>query len=77
MALSALIQIMVDAVKVHALAHYEQNAWDTVVECWADDEIAQVIIDAKAANAEEAIEAMREEISHFAAYREDIQGTAF
>lgn len=62
---------MIAAVKAHALEHYEQNGWDTVVECWADDEIAEVIKDCE--TNDEAIE----EIAPFAAYREDIQGYAF
>ena len=34
---------MVEAVKRHALAHYEEDGWDTVVECWSEAEIADVV----------------------------------
>jgi hypothetical protein len=36
-------QRMVDAVKKHALANYEQGGWDIVVECWTDDQIDEEI----------------------------------
>jgi len=32
---------MVEAVKAHALANYEKDGWDFLVECWSDDEIAE------------------------------------
>lgn len=67
--------ILVEAVKAHALDNYDTNGWDVVVECWADDEIEEVIVDCT--TEEEAITAMRDEIAPFAAYRADIQGTAF
>jgi len=34
---------LVDAVKQYALDHYGWKAWDEVVECWSDDEIAEEI----------------------------------
>ena len=37
---------LVEAVKAHARAHYEQNGWDMVVECYTDDELAAAIGDA-------------------------------
>ena len=66
---------MVEAVRQFALAHYEEDGWDTVVECWADDEIAEVI--AGCATPDDAVAAMKAEIAPFAAYRADIEGTAF
>ena len=35
--------VLVEAVKAHALRHYEQNGWDMVVECFEDSEIAEEI----------------------------------
>jgi hypothetical protein len=34
---------MVDAVKAHAKAHYEEGGWDFVIECWSDDMIDEEI----------------------------------
>lgn len=36
-------QKMVEAVKAHALANYEKNGWDMIVECWTDQRIADAI----------------------------------
>jgi len=34
---------LVEAVKAHALEHYEDGGWDVVVECWDDEQIAECI----------------------------------
>lgn len=73
--LSALMMVLVTAVKAYAIEHYETGAWDTIVECYADDEIAELIGDA--VTEEEAIHNVREELKHYAEYRREIQNTAF
>lgn len=50
-----MTQTLVDFIKAHALAHYEDGGWDVVVECYNDSDIADTI---KGATTEaEAIEA--------------------
>ena len=39
--------MFVEAVKAFAIANYEVNGWDIVVECYADDEIEMVTRKAK------------------------------
>lgn len=34
---------LVQAVKTHAEAHYEEGGWDVVVECMTDEDIANQI----------------------------------
>lgn len=34
---------LVEAVKAHALAHYNDGGWDVIVECWDDEQIAERI----------------------------------
>ena len=69
------VKFMVKAVRKHALAHYEEDGWDYIVECWSDDEIIEVIRQCHTEAG--AIQKMKEEIAPLAAYRADIQGTAF
>lgn len=38
---------LVRAVRAHAEAHYNQNGWDYLVECWSDEDIAEWVGDAK------------------------------
>ena len=66
---------MVEAVRKFALAHYEEDGWDTVIECWSHDEIAEVI--KRCTTEAGAIKKMKAEIAPFAAYRADIEATAF
>ncbi len=32
---------LVEAVKAHALEHYNDGGWDVIVECYTDEEIAE------------------------------------
>lgn len=34
---------VLEQVKQHALAHYEDGGWDVVVECYTDAELAEAI----------------------------------
>lgn len=40
-------QALIDAVKAHALANYEEGGWDVVVECYSDEDIDTVIAGAR------------------------------
>tara|TARA_R110000868_G_scaffold312251_1_gene573139 strand:+ start:213 stop:422 length:210 start_codon:yes stop_codon:yes gene_type:complete len=64
-----------NAVKQHALSHYEIEGWDYVVECYDDAQIADII---KTARTEKgAIRMMRAQVKPRADYRADIQGERF
>lgn len=39
----ALMKVLVQAVKDHAKAHYEEGGWDMVVECYEDTEIEEEV----------------------------------
>ena len=65
----------VTAIKAHAIAYYETDGWDYVVECYDDAQIADII---KTARTEKgAIRMMRAHIKPRADYRADIQGERF
>jgi hypothetical protein len=66
---------LVEAVRQHALAHYEEGGWDLVIECWERAEIAKEIAAAK--DEAHAIRIMRKRIKPLADYRADIEATAF
>ena len=34
---------LLEQVKSHALAHYNEGAWDIIVECYTDNELAALI----------------------------------
>jgi hypothetical protein len=63
------------AVKDYALAHYETDGWDYVVECYSDDEIAGIIKNCRTEKG--AIKTMRARVKPRADYRADIQAEAF
>jgi len=63
------------AVKDYALAHYETDGWDYVVECYSDAEIADVIKTARTAAG--AVKMMRAQVKPRADYRADIQAERF
>ena len=51
----ATMEEMVKAVKAHAIAHYEEGGWDTIVECYSDEELAAEIGSYGSKTLEEAI----------------------
>ena len=65
----------VKVVREYALAHYTEDGWDFVVECWADDEIDEVTKDAR--DDVDAVSLMFEEVKPLADYRDDIRATAW
>jgi hypothetical protein len=67
--------MFVEAVKAFAIANYEVNGWDIVVECYADDEIEMVT--RKAKSDIEAVSLMQEWVKPQADYRAEIQAEAF
>ena len=65
----------VTAIKAHAIAHYEQDGWDYVVECYDDAQIADIIKNCRTEKG--AINTMRAHLKPRADYRREIQNEAF
>jgi hypothetical protein len=63
------------AIKAHALANYEKDGWDYIVECYDDAQIVEIIKTARTING--AIKMVRARIKPRADYRADIQAEAF
>jgi len=40
---NATTAALVEQVKAHALEHYNDGGWDVLVECWSDEELAEVV----------------------------------
>lgn len=66
---------LVTTIRSHALAHYYQDGWDTVVECYTDAEILEVV--GNCTTSAGAIRKMKSEIAPGYAYGNDIRATAF
>ena len=67
--------MFVEVVKAFAIANYEVNGWDIVVECYADDEIEMVT--RNATSDIEAVSLMQEWVKPQADFRAEIQAEAF
>lgn len=70
-----LDQDLVDAVRTHALQHYEDDGWDFVVECWEDWEILAVVKGSKSES--QAIRRVRRQVRVLSDHRREIQATAW
>jgi hypothetical protein len=68
---------LVDAVRRHAMANYENDGWDYVVECFDDGDIIELISDADAKTAKQAIKAVGDYVKIRDDYRKDIQAEEF
>lgn len=69
------VEFLVRAVRRHADKHYDNDGWDILVECWSDDEIAEVIGGARITP--RAILKVRAALKPLAGHRSEIEATAF
>jgi len=67
-------QELIEGVKAHAVENYEQGGWDYIVECYSDDEIVDLIVEAGATTLAKAIEAIGGIVEIFADRRADAIG---
>ena len=66
---------LIAAVRQHAEKNYERDGWDYVVECYSDEEIADIIKTARTPTG--AIKMMRAQVKHRAEYRDEIRAEIF
>lgn len=75
MAARLSVDALVSGVKSYALRNYDRSGWDVVVETMSDEEIAEVIGNARSYNG--AIYRVGQHVRPFADYRSEIQSEAF
>jgi hypothetical protein len=68
---------LVEAVKAHALAHYNDGGWDVVVECMDDAEIERWLLEDGAATVEEALAVFAGPVGVWADREADAINSAF
>jgi hypothetical protein len=69
------MRALVKGVKAHALANYETDGWDVVVECRTDEDIAEEIAGCKTVM--EAVKVVGDTAKMYDDHRKEIQATAF
>jgi hypothetical protein len=62
---------LTQAVKRHAIANYNTDGWDIVVECYSDDELATLIGDAQ--TIADAIARVFADVAPHASMRDEIR----
>ena len=67
----ALTDDLLAAVREHAVANYEVDGWDVVIECYDDDELIKIIGDTRTACC--AITKVRAHVAPYATVRDDIR----
>jgi hypothetical protein len=68
---------LVEHVKAHALAHYEDGGWDVVVECYTDEDIEEVLDDNSARTPSDAIKAFAPMVDVWDDRQQDAINSAF
>ena len=68
-------EMFIAAVKAHAIANYEKDGWDIVVESYSDNEIAELVKTARTIKG--AIKMVRTDCKAHADYSAEIESTAF
>lgn len=67
--------VLIAAVRDYALANYNRDGWDYVVECWADGDILEAIEDAD--TPDRAIAAVRKALRPLAERRAEVRAEIF
>ena len=68
---------LIAAVKAHANDNYEKDGWDYIVEAYTDDELIELLTDAKAKSIKQAIAAAKKEAKMRKAHHEEMYSTEF
>lgn len=71
------MQEMVAAVKLYAREHYAIGGWDSIVECYSDEELAEEINRGNSCTIAEAIAYVGKGCEVWDDYRRDIEAEAF
>ena len=66
---------LVEAVKAFAYSNYNKDGWDILIECYSDDDIAELIGNRKTIDS--AIKACRKDVKERDSWRKEIEATAF
>lgn len=64
-------QDLINAVRNHALANYNVEGWDYLVECWMDGDILECLDGAE--TVEQAITNVREALAPLAEMRDEVR----
>ena len=70
------MKYLVDAIRAHALKHYERDGWDLVIETTTDADLVEQL-GHDMWSAREAIRIAHSHVKDYADYRADIQAEAF
>lgn len=70
---------LVKAVKAHARAHYSEDGWDNIVECYEDSELRELLEEQSPVptTPEEAIKAVHKIVKLWHEREKDIQAERF
>lgn len=73
------MKVLVEAVKAHARAHYNEDGWDNIVECYDDAELQELLEEQNPAptTPEEAIKVVHEIVKLWHGREKDIQAERF
>ena len=66
-------QELLDAIRAHALANYNTEGWDYLVECWEDDYILDCLDGVTEVT--EAIDAVRDALSPLNDMRDEVRAS--
>jgi hypothetical protein len=64
-------QDLINAVRNHALANYNTDGWDYLVECWMDGDILECLDGAE--TVEQAISNVRDALAPLAEMRDEVR----
>ena len=68
-------QDLIDAVRAHAVEHYNEDGWDFLVECWEDWEIQAIVKGCRSEG--QAIRKVRKQVRVLSDHRAEERASAW
>lgn len=69
------MELMIAAVRAHAVEKYTEGGWDYVVECWTDADITEEIFDCR--SVAEAIDVVGQTVQVLDDHRREVRSLAW
>lgn len=68
---------LAEQLRQYALEHYNDGGWDVIVECWADEDVDNVLKEEGATTLEQAVEVFRPLVGVWAERQADAENSRF
>jgi hypothetical protein len=71
------VEKMILTVREYATAHYDEGGWDYIVECWSDEDIAQILAEEQCHSLKQAVKTIQSIVQVMDDRRREVMAEVF